>query len=286
MLHTLIARFRKNTLQNTLLLSVILFHFIFLIMVLFLSPASFKKKEHKHLFVRTVVSQPQPKVAAVQKVPQRPHSTPKAAPTSAPAPKKRPDAAKPEIKKQIAPAPTPQKKPAIAKEPAIADKKLTPVKQQTPSPQKTSPPPPRAKISDSLLKELEESIAKIENKSDKTAVSKKMSTPSPATAPMTLQIDINPESNTESNSMQESYTDTLIGYLHQSLSLPDYGEVKIQLSLRQDGTVAKVIVLKAKNEKNRQYLESNLPRLLFPRFDGAWASKKEHTFVLTFCNEQ
>ena len=96
---------------------------------------------------------------------------------------------------------------------------------------------------------------------------------------MTLQID-------GSDSEQQSYTDTLISHLHESLSLPDFGEVKIQLSLRQDGSVVKVIVLKARNEKNRQYLESNLPHLKFPRFDGAWANKKEYTFVLTFCNEQ
>jgi hypothetical protein len=84
---------------------------------------------------------------------------------------------------------------------------------------------------------------------------------------------------------QSDYTDILVEHLHQSLSLPDYGEVKIQLSLRQDGTVVKVIVLKTQSEKNKQYLESNLLRLRFPRFDGAYANKKEYTFILTFCNE-
>jgi len=282
MIYSLIARFRKNPFQGVLLLTVLILHFIFLIMILFLSPDSFRKKERKHLIVRTVSTQPQPKIAALQKTPSRPNSAPKVSPVPPPAQKKLPDSPKPEVKKQIAAPPTPVKKPAPTKEPAIADKKLIPMKQPPPK-QKTAPPPPRAKISDSLLKELEESIAKIENKSDKTTITKKTSSQSRAATPIALQIDINAEGDTDSK--QQSYTDTLIGHLHQSLSLPDYGEVKIQLSLRQDGTVAKVIVLRAKNEKNRQYLEKHLPRLQFPRFDGAWANKKEHTFVLTFCNE-
>ena len=116
MLESWITRFRKNTFQNTLLLGVILVHFIFLVMILFLSPDSLRKKERKHLIVRTVAPQPQaqPKIAAVQKAPPRASAAPKAAPAPAPAPK-------PEAKKQIA-APPPQKKPAVAKEPAIAEK--------------------------------------------------------------------------------------------------------------------------------------------------------------------
>lgn len=266
MIYALIARFRRKPLQNSLLLTILVFHLTFLFAMLFLSPDSFRKKERKHLIVRTVVEQPKPKTTAAQKAVA--HVPAPAAPKKAP-----------EVKKQIAtpaPPPAPAKKPAAVKEPAIADKKIAPAK-QAPPPKAAPTPPPRAKISDSLLKELEESIAKIENKSDKPAINKKAS----SATPIALQIDSMAEEGIES-----SYTDTLIGHLHASLSLPDYGEVKIQLSLRQDGTVVKVVVLKAKNEKNRQYLESNLPRLRFPRFDGAWANKKEHTFVLTFCNEQ
>ncbi len=262
MLEALIKRFRKNPLQNSLLLSILSFHLIFLLAILFLSPDSFQKKERKHLIVRTVIEPPKPKITPTQKAIPRP-----AAPAP-PSPKKAP-----EVKKQIAATPPASaKKTAAAKEPAIADKKLTPAKQAV-------PPSPRAKISDNLLKDLEESIAKIENKSDKALINKKA-----FSAPIALQIDSLAENDI--NSAESSYTDTLIGYLHEALSLPDYGEVKIQLSLRQDGTVVKVVVLKAKNEKNRLYLENNLPRLKFPRFDSSLTNKKEHTFVLTFCNEQ
>ena len=130
--------------------------------------------------------------------------------------------------------------------------------------------------SDSLLKELEESIAKI----DKKSVAK-TTPPSKAIAPIPLQIDLHSSDFEE----DADYTALLIRELHESLRLPDFGEVKIQLSLRQDGSVVKVVVLKAQSEKNKQYLESNLMRLKFPRFEGTYSNKKECTFILTFCNE-
>ena len=188
----------------------------------------------------------------------------------------------PEVKKQPAPAPNPpevkkqsiaQPTPAKKKEPAIADKKIGTPKQSV---KKNPPPQNRANISDALRKELEESIAKIESKNDKPVVSRKAATP------LALQIDAVSE---EEGSASGDYIDLLTHHMHRLLSLPEYGEVKIQLRLRQDGSVAKITVLKAQNEKNRLYLESSLPHLQFPRFEGAYASKKEHTFVLTFCNQ-
>ncbi len=261
----------KNPVQRNIFFAVVFIHALFLFMILFCNPSLPPLKKHKPLIVHTV--QPKP----VQKITTLPTSKPQAPSTPKPQP-----APKPEVKKQQTPAVAPPavKKQLEPKTPAIADKKLS-SPQPTQKP-KAAPEKARAKISDSLLKELEESIAKIETKSDKPTISKKTISSSKAMAPIVLQIDSQEEQSAETM----SYTDTLISYLHQELRLPDYGEVKIQLSLRQDGTVAKLSVLKAKNEKNRQYLESQLSRLRFPCFEGTLANKKEHTFVLTFCNEQ
>jgi hypothetical protein len=248
--------------KKGILTAVVLIHSIFLLMILFGTPGLHNKKEHKPLIVRSVtpkVTSPVAKSVARSKDPK---------PQTASAPtQKKVEPPKPIAKKQTPEPKAPVKKtaPSPKKEPAIAEKKVGPAKQ----PESIQN---RAKISDSLIKELEESIAKIENKSDKTKVNK-------IASPIALQIDAGEEGE------QSSYTDTLTSYLYEQLSLPDYGEVKIQLSLRQDGTVAKLVVLKAKNGKNRDYLEKHLPRLRFPPFVGELANQKEHTFVLTFCNE-
>ncbi len=267
----------KDPLQRTIVASVVLLHGIFALTLL-ISPAFLShKKENKPLVVNTVtfkapsVQKKQPQAA------KKAISTPKVQAPQPPAKKKplpqkqTPVAAKKKstpvaVKKEVA-KPIPE----VKKQPAIADKQLGKTK--------AKPDENRAKISDSLLKELEERIAKIEAKSDKTTLNSK------AIALIPLQIDTITEEDIFSELSATNYTDALIDHLHRLLTLPDYGEVKIQLSLRQDGTVVKIDVLRAQSEKNRQYLESNLPRLKFPRFEGAYANKKESTFTLTFCNE-
>lgn len=267
----------KDPLQRTIVVSVLLLHGIFAL-VLLISPAFLQhKKEKKPLVVNTVAfkaptvqkktTQATQKTAPITKA-QPPQSVAK----KSPLPQKQTQEA---VKKELPPVSVKKQAPKpiaqVKKQPAIADKQLG----QTKKPPKEN----RAKISDSLLKELEESIAKIETKSDKTTVRSK------AIVPITLQIDTITEEDVFSDVSASSYTDALVDHLHRFLTLPEYGEVKIQLSLRQDGTVAKMDLLRAQSEKNRQYLESNLPRLKFPRFEGAYAKKKESTFILTFCNE-
>ncbi len=217
-------------------------HITFLLFLILQPTFSRTKKEHKTLLVKTITPQ-KPQMAA------KTHSAPSA--------KKAVAAPKKEI--------TPPKKITAPpkKERAIAEKTLAKEKKGVSPPPK---PQPRAKISDSLLQELEESLAKIEQKPEKN----KMSPPSLAT--LRLQID-------SGGGEESSYIDQLVSYLRQTLSLPRYGEVKIQLSLRQDGSVAKILVLKAASGENRRYLEEHLPHLSFPR--------PEHSadFILTFVNE-
>lgn len=285
MIALILASFRRSPLQASILFIVLAAHLFFVLMLLISPYLIPRKKEHKPLIVTTIT--PKPVVTRL--------THPQKAPSPMTTPQRPPP--KPEVKKETAPPkPAPalqkekvaapeKKQPAhptltIKKEPAIADKKIGPTKQPA---KKTAPPPePRAKISDSLLRELEESIAKIDGKGDKSPTKRSASAAVKQGTPIQLQIDTLAAAEDESG---DDYADVLLGHLHHYLRLPDYGEVKIQLSLRQDGSVARVVVLKSQSEKNRQYLETTLPRLVFPRFEGKYLNRKEHTFALAFCNE-
>jgi hypothetical protein len=287
---TLLARFAVSPLLNVFLFIIVVLHALFLLVLLISPTFVFHKKQHKPLIVKTVVPKPLAKTVTLEKKNPCQNSASAASPSPKPVQKTAPIPKQ----QQMTKAQTPPKKgesskttaqksaSSVKKEPAIADKQISKIKQ--PAAQKDPPPQNRAKISDSLMKELEESIAKIENKSDKGA-SKKTPLSRKTLAPIALQIDTPSHALLNEAEGSGDYIAVLVGHLHQCLSLPDYGEVKIQLSLLQDGTVCKVIVLKAQSEKNKQYLESSLPQLKFPRFDGAYAGKTEWTFVLTFCNE-
>jgi hypothetical protein len=270
-------------------IAVLSVHILFLGIIFFGSSLLPPKKKHKPLIVKTIVPKPTIAIAQPQKpkqAPAKPSASALAKPAAPPKPKIEKPAAPPKLaapKVQPAKSPTPtapKQKPEPKKDPAIADKVIN--KNAKAQPKKENKPENRAKISDQLKKELEESIAKIEGK--KQNLSKKQpAARSQGYTPIQLQIDaMEAESWTDADS---DYPNLMIGYLHQSLHLPEFGEVKIQLTLRQDGSVAKLVVLNTESDKNKRYLEGSLPKLQFPSFNGSFAKKKEHTFVLTFCNE-
>lgn len=267
--------------------AVLCIHAVFLCIIFFGSSLLPVKKKHKPLIVKTIVPKPAVAIAQPKKntgVAAKPSAPVQAKPAAAPMPKIEKPATPikaPTPKPAPAKTPTPPaSKPVPKKDPAIADKTLN--KNAKAPPKKETKPDNRGKISEQLRKELEQSIAKIEGKKQNLS-QKQQASRSQAFTPIQLHID-----STETGSSADAdsdYPNLMIGYLHQSLHLPEFGEVKIQLTLRQDGSVAKLVVLNTESDKNKRYLEGSLPRLHFPSFSGSFAKKTEHTFVLTFCNE-
>src|SRR5690348_14785965 len=182
--------------KSFLIFAVCCVHLFFVCCIVFKKPPIAEKKKLHPIAVRTVREEVRPPVIAEKKPVA---AAPKPKPVSAPPPK------------PVAPKPVPKKE---------APKKKS-VQQRS-----TIPP--------SLLKELEESIAKIEDKGDKHKLSKRV----PPSRVQPLHIDA---------SNDASYIDILTQHLHTSLHLPDFGEVKIELTLQQDGTVATLKVLNAES---------------------------------------
>jgi outer membrane biosynthesis protein TonB len=260
---------RKDPVKAAILFTVLAAHCFFLFyMHAFFTPET--KRPHKPLIVKTMAAAatPKEKIAAAPtaqgssaRKPVNPK--PKESPPPKPAPKK--------------PQPTATPPPA-KKAPPIADKKL--VKEKKPQPKKPPVDDKREKMSQKLLQELEESLSKIEAKPEKKkGSSKKYDLPSPIEAQKNQAF---PSASTGEISDSSDYHATLIGYLKQTLNLPEYGEVKIQLTLKQDGSVVNLLVIKTESEKNRRYLETSLPHLRFPHL---LENKKQETFIVTFCNE-
>ena len=242
-------------------------------------PASFKEKKKDHRLIVKMVT-PQTKVVQRTSPPSVQEVRPAAKKTN-PLPSKTPPPA--------AQQPAPNKKTAPKKnqQPQQAQKKPThstpkqPAQKKSPADLKQQPRPQQA-VPQHLLRELEETIAKIDENRDKIYTSKKLS-PAQKVKPLELAIDGVNDVEVNLGEASANYRETLVAFLHQTLNLPDYGEVKIQVTLRRDGSVEKLKVLKTESEKNRKYLETHLPLLKFPI--NISPDKKELNFVLTFCNE-
>lgn len=169
----------------------------------------------------------------------------------------------------------------IAVKPSPKSFSVEPAKQEI-KPKKTSSPPQKKTASSkpknpaipqSLIKELNESLAKIEGKSHKQEPLKTAS----CHRSLKLQVD-------EAAGKEENYAQDLIQYLQSVLELPDLGTVKVELTLKHDGTLLKMRYLESASIQNKKFLENELQRLKYPPFRGALQQQQEHSFVITFCN--
>jgi hypothetical protein len=162
-----------------------------------------------------------------------------------PPPKATPSVSKPHTQQKAKVAPN---------KPAIFPKKSTPSKKNE------------------ILKDLKETLSRIETKAPpETSLSLPQQIQS-------LQID---------HADKKEETDYFISLAHalkEELELPELGEVKLELTVSHTGQVLKLRILQALSEKNRRYLELNLPRLRLPPFSEDLKNENAHTFTLTFCN--
>jgi hypothetical protein len=84
---------------------------------------------------------------------------------------------------------------------------------------------------------------------------------------------------------ERTYYTELVSRLKLSLKLPEYGEVKVQLTLARSGSVVRLTGIKSKSKKNASYIEKTVPKLKLPPFGQNFSGEKEHTFKLTMSNE-
>ncbi len=181
-------------------------------------------------------------------------------------------AAKPIVTKKEAPKKeaVPPKKTTAAAKPSPAKSK--PIQQKKPAMVEKGKPKKTPKAPDKVWKEIDEALAKIDDK----VYSKPQSKLDVPKVKGSSQIPF-PDFGEDDEGTEE---ETLASFLHTSLNLPEFGEVKIQMTIKKDGTVARLSVLQAESHKNKAYLEKHLPLLRFPLI-----LDKEKTFTFTFCNE-
>ena len=259
--------------QKKIALFVASLHLILICMLCF-SPVK-KILPKKHIVVRTI--QPKTLLAPTKTIARAPRSPKRSGPVAevqAPAPK----ATKKEtVKKEAPPKETISKNKTVkSNSTRSAPAKSKPIQQKKPAmvekgkKKKTLAPP------DKVWKEIDEALAKIDDKVYPLSQSK-LNIPQ-IKGSMASKIPFPEMSEGEEGEATEE--ESLVSFLHTSLNLPEFGEVKIQLTIKKDGTVTRLVVLQAESQKNKAYLEKHLPLLRFPLI-----LDKDKTFTLTFCNE-
>jgi outer membrane biosynthesis protein TonB len=241
-------------------------HLLLIFMLLF-SPVKKNPGPRKHIAVRMIQPRSKTEAVAIMRAPKKAAAA--SAPAAAPSPIKAP---KKEVPKKETPKTNAKNKTAASKAAPIKSKPIAPQKKpavvETGKPKKIKPPPAR------VLQEIDEALAKIDDKVYSRPQSKLDVPQVRGSAPVELPFF-------EFEGLEPgTHEEALISFLHDSLKLPEFGEVKIQLTVHKDGSVARLVVLKAESPKNKAYLEKNLLLLKLPLI-----LDKEKTFTLTFCNE-
>jgi outer membrane biosynthesis protein TonB len=247
--------------QKKIALFVTSVHLLVIFLFCF-SPVKKPVTPKKHIAVRTV--QPKTRTSTVSRPPQAGGSSVAAA---------KPKAVKKEaVKKEAPKKESPKNKTAAATKPAPVKSK--PIQQKKPAMVEKGKPQKKPKTPDKVWKEIDEALAKIDDKVYSKPQSKwdvpRVKGSSSSQIPF-LDFGGDDEGTDE---------EALASFLHTSLNLPEFGEVKIQMTIKKDGTVARLSVLQAESQKNKAYLEKHLPLLRFPLI-----LDKEKTFTFTFCNE-
>lgn len=201
------------------------------------------------------------------------------------------------VKKEVVPKKSAEKKTTVKK---AEVKKKAPEKAavKTPKKKEAAPPPidnlkqeiaKKAKIEkqQALLKTARESMAKI----DKNAVvASGKSTSIPFRKPgkiEKLQIEALPVGGSKAvfTDRESSYQEELASRLKLFLRLPDYGEVKVKLTLERSGKVSAVAIVSSQSDANRKYIEKTLPGLSFPGFGDNFSGHSQYTFQVSLSNE-
>jgi len=78
----------------------------------------------------------------------------------------------------------------------------------------------------------------------------------------------------------ENSREILAAFLRNSLKFPELGIVELQLCIDTNGKMSRLTILKWESQKNKVYLEETLPLLRFPLVLG-----EQKIFNLILCNE-
>ncbi len=169
-----------------------------------------------------------------------------------------------------------------------AASKPTPIAKKTelPKPDKRKVESAARKVErQSLLAKAQESIAKIQLKNDNNGAGKILKQQELKIPDMPVSASVSSAEAADMSVEEMCYRDELAGRLKLLLRLPEYGEVKIKLTVERSGRFVKLAVVGAESEANRNYLEDVLPTLSFPAFGTHFPGIAQHTFSITLSHE-
>lgn len=84
---------------------------------------------------------------------------------------------------------------------------------------------------------------------------------------------------------EQRYCDELAQRLRLLLRLPEFGEIKLLLTIDRSGAVCQVEVVRSLSRKNRDYVVEKLSATRLPGFGALFPDQDKETFPITLSSE-
>lgn len=244
---------------------VILSHLLVISSLIYLQSPSHKRAPRNRVVVRTKFEAPaSPKLLKLDHPISLLIPSP---PTAEPIASVEPEPPKPAVVKPIESKTPPKLTPKASKQPAPVTKPKTTAKPivKKEQPKKEQPNPNQQK----LISMMQQSLNRLE-----TGGAQERHTAQSSRATIGALAS-------EALSFEAKYEEELVIYLESLLSLPEKGDVKLKLTLKREGNVQKIDILKTTSESNKKYVESTLIPCCFPSFGSHFKGEIAHTFTIT-----
>lgn len=195
-------------------------------------------------------------------------------------------------KPKIETAKKPVPKPVIKKSPPKSASKPAAKKVVAPAPKvQSSKPEPKVdaarKRKQEMLAKVQGTLSKIKAKGSNVVAAGSLDKIKLPSSLGELSVDSLrfEESGAELTIRERSYRDELASRLKLLLRFPEYGIVKLKLTLARTGKVKEVEILSSESRENKAHIQKTLPTLLFPPFGDNFGSEASHTFQITLSSD-
>ncbi len=179
------------------------------------------------------------------------------------------------VKKKPASVPSP--KVVTAEKPLPKPQQKKPVEKKVAPLEKKPPTPTPSTDKQEVAAKVRASLAQLRHDPATPSTAAPLVIALPVTAVATADV---PQATVE-----PSYLDELAIRLKAVLRLPEYGEVKADITLDRTGKVLALRILAAESSANRRYVEATVPKSKFPDFGKHFEGETQHVFTLILSND-
>ena len=134
-------------------------------------------------------------------------------------------------------------------------------------------------IPKSLLEKLQNELSALEKKDNSTVKTEGL------TVPKISSLEVSQLQAADKNDGKAEFRYKIVDFFKSHLKLPEYGEVKIEIKIKEGAYISEVNVISSESLKNQKYLKDILLKTSIPWLNDYLSAGEEVDLIICFTNE-